>query len=36
MVTKGYAKALDSQEICAFKYNGRPMQSFKQKNNMLL
>lgn len=36
MVTKGYAKALESQEICAFKYNGWPMQSFKQKNNILL
>lgn len=36
MVTEGYAKALDNQEICAFKYDGRPMQRFKQKNNILL
>ena len=36
MVTKGYAKALESQEICAFKCNGWPMQSFKQKKNILL
>lgn len=31
MVTEGYAKALDNQEICAFKYNGRQCKGLNKR-----